>query len=163
MSPRLKFSLLALALALLSVARAELKVGDAFPSLAAAQLVGDTPDLAGKVAVVDFFASWCGPCKVSLPVYAKLYTDYAAKGVVIVAVGIDDTAAKHDAFVKKLALPFPTPNDRAKKLVSIVEVPTMPTSYVLGRDGRVRFVHVGFHGAESARALRQQLDALLAE
>ena len=162
-SPKFILLLGALVLALPAAASAQVKTGDMFPSLAAANLTGTVPDLAGKIAVVDFFASWCAPCKASLPVYAKVHADYAAKGVVMVAVGIDETAALHDAFVKKLALPFPTPNDRAHKLVSVVQVPTMPTSYVLGRDGRVRYIHIGFHGAESEKALRQQLDTLLAE
>jgi hypothetical protein len=62
-----------------------------------------------------------------------------------------------------LAPAFPVVHDRSQRLVKAVAVPTMPTSYLLGRDGRVRFVHRGFHGERSARELRAQIETLLAE
>jgi len=113
--------------------------------------------------VVDFWASWCAPCKASFPALAKIQTDYAARGVVIVAVSMDKKESDYAAFVKKWSPPFAVVRDRTQQLASTVDVPTMPSSYVLGRDGRVRFVHQGFHGAETDRELRAQLDQLLAE
>jgi thiol-disulfide isomerase/thioredoxin len=153
--------------AILSPARAEVKVGDAFPSLAAAGLVslagGDLPATGGKVVLVDFWASWCAPCKASFPTMASLHQNYASRGLVIAAVGIDEKAAAAVAFVKKLAPPFATLHDRNQTLVKQVVVPTMPTTYLVGRDGRVRFVHEGFHGERTDRELRQHLETLLAE
>lgn len=153
--------------AALGPARAEIKAGDTFPALASADLAplagGELPATAGRVVLVDFWASWCAPCKASFPMMAKLHQEYAARGLVIAAVGIDEKASAAAAFVKKLAPPFPTVHDRTQKLVRQVEVPTMPTSYLIGRDGRVRFVHVGFHGESTERDLRQQIDRVLAE
>ena len=65
--------------------------------------------------------------------------------------------------MKKLAPPFATLHDRTQTLVKQVVVPAMPTSYLIGRDGRVRFVHEGFHGETTDRELRQHIEALLAE
>lgn len=158
-------SVLALLLGLLPAnARAALKVGDSFPSLATAGLTGGAaPATQGKVVMVDFFASWCGPCKESFPDYARLYNDYAPRGVVFVAVSVDENAAAYAAFVKKLHPPFPALLDSGQHLVSQVKVPTMPTSYLMGTDGRVRFMHEGYHGRDSDRELRKELDTLLAE
>ena len=147
----------------LSSAWAGVKTGDLFPRLDPACLSGDVPALAGQVVVVDFFASWCAPCKASIPALSKLQTDYAARGVIVVGIGIDEQAAKHAAFVAKLAPRFVTLHDREQRLVSAVEVPTMPTSFVLGRDGRVRAVHVGFHGVSTDHELRAEIEAALAE
>ncbi len=155
---------LLLAVALLATAaRAEMKPGDAFPSLAAAGLSGSVPATGGRVVLVDFWASWCAPCKSSFPVYAKLQADYAARGLVIVAVSVDEDPDAYAAFVKRLRPPFATVLDRSQHLVSQVNAPTMPTCYLVGRDGRVRFVHVGFHGDDTGRELRRQIDELLAE
>lgn len=163
-SRNLILSLTVASLLALAPLRAEVKAGDAFPALAEAGLTGGAvPATAGKIVVVDFWASWCAPCKASFPALAKIQTDYAARGVLIVAVSVDEKAANYAAFVKKWAPPFAVVHDQSHRLASTVDVPAMPSSYVLGRDGRVRFVHQGFHGAATDRELRDQLDQLLAE
>ena len=78
-------------------------------------------------------------------------------------VGIDEKPAAAADFVRKLAPPFATLHDREQKLVRQVVVPAMPTSYLVGRDGRVRVVHTGFHGDATARELRREIETLLAE
>jgi thiol-disulfide isomerase/thioredoxin len=162
--PALPFVLLFLALLFGSVAQAEIKTGDTFPALANAGLTGGAlPATTGQVVLVDFWASWCAPCKASFPAMAKLHADYRSRGLVIVAVSVDDKLAAYETFVKKLAPPFVTVLDREKKLVREVSVPTMPTSYLIGRDGKVRFLHQGFHGAETDRKVREQIETLLSE
>lgn len=147
--------------------RGEVKAGDRLPPLAVAGMVnlagGDLPVLAGQVVLVDFWASWCAPCKASFPALARLHRAYASRGLVIVAVGIDEKPPAAVAFWKKMAPPFATLHDREQRFVQAVGVPTMPTSYLLGRDGAVRFVHEGFHGDATERALQQQVESLLSE
>ncbi len=158
-------------LAALVVAGASLRgaiaPGDRFPELTGddlPRLAGEAlPERTGRVVLVDFWASWCGPCKASFPVLDQLHRDYAAKGLVVVGVGVDEKPAAAADFVRRLAPTFPVVHDRSQRLVRAVAVPTMPTSYLLGRDGRVRFLHRGFHGERSARELRAQIEALLAE
>ncbi|MFA5058468.1 MAG: TlpA disulfide reductase family protein [Opitutaceae bacterium] len=147
-----------------AAAFAGVKVGDAFPALDAAGLSGgELPATSGKIVLVDFCASWCAPCKASFPAYAKLYADYAPKGLIIVAVSVDQDQAAYQAFVKKLKPPFVTLRDAKQQLVNEVNVPTMPTCYLLGTDGRVRFVHEGYHGEESEQEIRKEIDTLLTE
>lgn len=158
--------ILCVSLALLSsamFARAEIKAGDAFPALANAGLNGPLPATAGEVVLVDFWASWCAPCKASFPAMAKLHAELAPRGLVIVAVSVDEKESAYAAFVKKLAPPFAVVHDRTHALVQQVAVPTMPTSYLLDRAGRVRFVHSGYHGDETDRQLRREIETLLAE
>lgn len=153
--------------ALAVAAHADIKAGDRFPPLAGAKLVnlagGDLPATEGKVVLVDFWASWCGPCKASFPVMAQLHQDYAGRGLVIVAIGVDEKPAAATAFWRKLKPPFATLHDASQSLVKSVGVPTMPTSYLVGRGGQVRFVHQGFHGDVTERELRKQIEALLGE
>ena len=165
--PKLRLLLASVVLAALPSLRAQIKVGDTFPTLDAGSLVslsgGALPATAGKVVLVDFWASWCAPCKASFPALAKLHQELSARGVVVLGVSIDEKPAAAAAFIKRLSPPFVTVHDRDQKLVKQVVVPTMPTSYLVGRDGKVRFVHEGYHGDATDRLLRQHLEALLAE
>ncbi len=143
---------------------AQVAPGGDFPPLAAAGLTGGSlPDTAGKVVLVDFWASWCAPCKASFPVYAQLNAAYSGRGLVIVAVSVDEKPSAYTAFVARLKPPFATLHDSAQKLVREVQVPTMPTSYLVDRAGKVRFMHAGFRGDETERELRKEIEGLLGE
>lgn len=136
------------------------------PALSGATLSGETMDLAalrGQVVLVDFWASWCAPCKASFPALAKIHTDLSPKGLMVAAVSIDEKPAAAVAFAKKLAPPFLTLHDREQKLVKQVVVPTMPTTYLVDRTGKVRFMHEGYHGDATDKQLRQEIETLLAE
>ncbi len=116
----------------------------------------------GKVVLVDFWATWCEPCKVALPLYRKLYGELRDRGFEVVAVSVDDGDEAVRAFLAREPLPFPVLRDPGGTLAESLSVAEMPTSFVLGRDGRVRARHDGFDsGVEPA--LRRQLEALLKE
>lgn len=142
---------------------AAVKVGDVFPAWSAHAIEGAVPDTAGKVVMVDFWASWCAPCKASFPVYAALQRELADRGLVVVAVSVDKNVKDFDAFVRRLAPGFATVRDAKQTLVADVTVPVMPTSYLIDRQGFVRFVHTGYHGESTARELRRDLELLLEE
>jgi thiol-disulfide isomerase/thioredoxin len=159
------FSLAAgLSLASPALAGAAVGIGDVFPPLVSAGLAGGTlPDTAGKVVLVDFWASWCAPCKASFPAYGRLNAEFAPRGLVIVAVSVDEDASAYESFVRKFSPPFLVALDKGQNLVRAVQVPTMPTSYLIDRKGRVRYAHPGFRGAATEQALRREIEALLSD
>lgn len=161
MKSRLNVGLLACLFAVLSPARAELSVGDPLPDLTAA--AGTMPPTVGRVVLLDFWASWCAPCKASFPVFAELQREYQARGLLIVAVSVDEKSAAYEGFIRRHVPPFTTLHDRRQALVRAVKIPAMPTSYLFGRDGRLRSIHAGFHGRTTADELRRQIEALLQE
>ena len=146
--------------AFLAVA-APLKEGDAFPNLNQFGLEGTVPDIHGKVVIVDFFASWCHPCQESFPVMEELYQQYAGKGLVIIAVNVDKNKADMDDFLKTHPATFVILRDASNKLVSQVKIPTMPSSFLLDRDGKIHAFHRGFKGDETKKKYTEEIEALL--
>lgn len=142
---------------------AAVRIGDAFPSLAAPGMEGAAPGTRGRIVLVDFWASWCAPCRESFPAYARLERDFAARGLVIVAVSVDQSPEAYAAFLRKFQPPFATLRDRGQALVRTVDVPAMPSCYLLGRDGRVRYIHPGFRSGKTDRELRHEIESLLNE
>jgi thiol-disulfide isomerase/thioredoxin len=160
----LKPFLLGLGLVLAATAgRAQVRTGAVFPTLAPAAFEGVLPPTADRVVLVDFWASWCAPCRASFPAYARLQAAYGSRGLVILAISVDQSPVDFAAFVRRQHPPFATVRDRGQALVAAVDVPVMPTSYLLGRDGTVRFIHAGFHGEATERDLRREIDGLLGE
>ncbi|HAM73996.1 MAG TPA: thiol:disulfide interchange protein [Verrucomicrobiales bacterium] len=139
-----------------------LKEGDAFPELASFPIEGKLPDsLKGKVVVVDFWASWCGPCKESFPVMEELQGRFGKQGLVILAVNVDESRGAMDEFLKDHPATFNIVRDAKKKLVSQVNIQSMPTSFVLNGEGKIVSVHKGFHGAETRKAYVKEIEDLL--
>jgi thiol-disulfide isomerase/thioredoxin len=138
------------------------EAGDRFPELGAFALEGDVPACDGKVVLVDFWASWCGPCKQSFPVLDALTAEYGARGLVVLGVSVDEEAAAMERFLERHPVEFATVRDVEHKLVAACAVEAMPTSFLIDGQGVVRFVHRGFRGAESAKELREHIEQLLA-
>jgi len=154
---------LALGLALTLPARAQVKAGQPFPALSGHSLEGTLPDITGKVVLVDFWATWCAPCKASFPAYSELQREFADRGFILLAVSIDKTAAPYDEFLQRFKPSFRTVRDGAQKLVAEVRAPAMPTSYLIDRRGIVRSVHSGFHGDATLKTLHEEITRLLEE
>lgn len=146
----------------LVTARADLKVGDPLPDLAACKLAGQLPKpLAGKVVLLDFWASWCDTCAESFPVMDDLQKKYGAANLVIIAVNVDDSQSDMDSFLKTHPVSFATLRDAHQYLGDKVNVSALPTSFLFGRDGKVAFIHGGFHGPESRQRYEQEISGLL--
>jgi thiol-disulfide isomerase/thioredoxin len=163
MSSRAKGILAAIGALCAGAAAAQVKPGDAFPPLVAAAFDGALPPTDGRVVLVDFWASWCAPCQESFPAYARLEGEFAPQGLVILAVSVDQVPAAFAGFVRRQRPPFATVRDRGQSLVRRVEIATMPSCYLLGRDGTVRFIHAGFYGSRTENELRREIGMLLRE
>lgn len=104
----------------------------------------DIADYRGKVVYLDFWASWCGPCKQSFPFMAELRQQYAGKGLTVVTVNLDKSPAQAAAFLKKVGVTLPVTYDSAGTIAKQYGVKDMPTSLIIDRAGKIRFTHKGF-------------------
>ncbi len=132
-------------------------------SLAEYELAGDAPELEGKVTLIDFWASWCAPCKAAFPEMEKLYQKFGDEGFQIIAVSVDQKANLMERFLAKQKPSFPTPHDAGQRLVKEAGIQVMPSSFLVDQSGVVRFTHEGWHGKKSVESLTDQIQTLLAE
>ena len=119
-------------------------------------------DFKGKVVLVDFWASWCAPCKTSFPALDALYREYEPRGLQVLAVNIDERRRDADAFLA----------DRPHHLLVLFDpkgasplafgVKGMPSSFLIDKSGTIRFTHMGYSGNVDA-SYRQEITQLLAE
>lgn len=99
----------------------------------------------GKVVYIDFWASWCGPCRESFPWMKKMQQQYGKDGLVIIAINVDQDKKLADKFLSEFKPEFNVLFDKDGKLAEDFKVSSMPSSYVLDREGKPRFKHKGFH------------------
>lgn len=151
-----------LAIASVGISSAKPEVGKAIPKLSGLLPGAAIPQTAGKVVLVDFWASWCAPCKASFPSFNRLHQKYAAKGLVIVGIGVDEDAAKYQAFASKQKVAFTLVHDSKHKAAAFFAPSTMPTSYLVDRKGIIRYIHTGFKGAKTEAEYAKQIEELLA-
>ena len=97
--------------------------------------------LKGKVVYLDFWASWCGPCRDSFPWMEAMHKKYAAQGLEIIAVNLDQEPELAQKFLKQYAPDFRIEYDAKGEMAGQFGVDTMPTSFVIGRDGKARKKH----------------------
>ena len=138
------------------------ETGQAAPDidLPAGNVARKLADLQGKVVYVDFWASWCGPCKQSFPWMNAMQAKYAARGLQVLAINLDAKRADADKFLALNAAEFGLAFDSGAESAKRMGVKAMPTSVLVGRDGKVIRVHAGFRLDERA-ALEAQLAAAL--
>jgi len=110
--------------------------------------------LKNKVVYVDFWASWCPPCKESMPKYNTLYKKLKNRGVEFIGVNVDESAREGLEFMKKHPIKFPVVYDRGKKLISKLEVSMMPTAFIIDQQGNVHKVHEGFKAGDEKKIVR---------
>ena len=156
---------LAALLVLLPVAAsAEFKAGDPLPDLGSFRLEGKLPDeLKGRVILLDFWASWCAPCESSFPVMEGLAKEHAGRGLTVIAVSVDEKPENMQRFLKSVKASFTVVRDGEQRLVGAADVRAMPTSFLIDRAGRIRFVHAGFDREKTAREYAREIEQLLRE
>ncbi|MFN3416733.1 MAG: TlpA family protein disulfide reductase [Caldimonas sp.] len=116
----------------------------------------------GNVVLVNFWATWCGPCREEMPHLNRLYDKYRASGFTVLAVSIDDDPAKAASMASKLGLTFPVLFDAEKKVSRQYDLKAMPYTVIVDRDGRVRHLHRGYQSGYE-NTYDQQIRALLKE
>jgi peroxiredoxin len=144
-------------------AHAGAAVGKTAPTFTLPTLSGKTLSLSslrGQVVLLDFWAEWCDPCKRELPELERLAREWASRGVVVVGVNLDKQRDQARRLAESLGLTFDQALDPAGRIADAYDLPKMPTSYVLDREGVVRFIHEGFDGAADVARFREELNRL---
>ena len=139
------------------------RTGELAPTFALASAAGDTVDLArlrGRVVYVDFWASWCTPCKRSFPWMNELEVRYHDSGLTIVAINVDKRREDALRFLRDVPARFTVVFDAEGKTPAAFGVKGMPSSYLIDREGRVAAVEEGFHD-ERTTVIEQRIRALL--
>jgi cytochrome c biogenesis protein CcmG/thiol:disulfide interchange protein DsbE len=117
------------------------------PLVTVAQTPSPTFDLAeyqGKVVVVDFWASWCVPCRRSFPWLNDMHAKYAEQGLVVIGVNVDANQKDAAAFLEDYPAAFSIHYDTQAIMAKEFGVEAMPSSFVIGRDGQIKARHLGF-------------------
>jgi peroxiredoxin len=116
----------------------------------------------GQVVLVNFWATWCGPCRQEMPHLNRLYDKYRSAGFVLLGVNIDDDPRAAADLAAKLGVHFPVLLDTDKKVSRAYDMSAMPATLLIDRDGRVRHIHRGYRdGVE--RTYEEQVRGLLKE
>lgn len=114
----------------------------------------------GKVVIVDFWASWCKPCRQSIPWLNAMRTRYGADGLEVIGINVDAERADADRFLREVPIDFELVFDPRGELAKEFQVRGMPSSYVFDRDGKLVQTHIGFRDArkdENEAALKALL------
>lgn len=119
-------------------------------------------DQRGKVVLLDFWASWCDPCREELPYLDILQKTYGKRGFTVLAVNIDNKLENAEKFLDKYDIKLMPLWDQKKRVVSAYDVQTMPTTLIIDQRGWIRYLHNGFE-VEKFQVYKQQIERLLNE
>jgi peroxiredoxin len=138
------------------------KVGDKSPVASVRTIDGKDIKLEGQVVVLNFFATWCGPCMSEMPhLQQKLWEPLEKKGLVLVAVGREHTEAEVRAFKEKKKFTFAFAADPKREVFSKFATQSIPRCVVVGKDGRIKYQSMGYDEAEFEKlvaAVKHELD-----
>jgi peroxiredoxin len=98
----------------------------------------------GRVVLVNFWATWCGPCRQEMPHLNKLYEKYKSSGFVLLGVNVDDDTRQAAGVADKLGVKFPVLPDADKRVSRQYDLSAMPSTVLIDRDGKVRYLHRGY-------------------
>lgn len=114
----------------------------------------------GRVVMINFWATWCGPCRQEMPHLNSLYQKYKASGFVLLGVNVDDDTRNAAEVAAKLGVTFPVLLDTDKQVSRRYDLATMPSTVLIDRDGKVRYVHRGYLAGYEDTYDRQILELL---
>jgi peroxiredoxin len=116
----------------------------------------------GDVVLINFWATWCGPCRQEMPLLDELYTRYQRVGFNLLGVNIDDDSSRAMRMVDELGVHFPVLFDADKEVSKLYDVEAMPVTVLVDREGKVRHVHHGYKPGYEEKYL-DQIRSLLRE
>jgi peroxiredoxin len=160
----LTLGLLVTVFAVTSLASSGLE-GQVAPDFALKSSTGENLRLSeyrGNVVMINFWATWCGPCRQEMPLLDELYTRYERVGFRLLGVNIDDDSRRAMQMIEDLGVSFPVLFDTRKEVSKLYEVEAMPATVLVDREGNVRYVHHGYKPGYEDKYL-DQVRSLLRE
>ena len=139
--------------------------GQSAPDFALKSSTGENLRLSeyrGDVVMINFWATWCGPCRQEMPLLDELYTRYERVGFNLLGVNIDDDSRRAMQMIEELGVNFPVLFDARKEVSKLYEVEAMPVTVLVDREGNVRHVHHGYKPGYEDKYL-DQIRSLLRE
>jgi thiol-disulfide isomerase/thioredoxin len=112
--------------------------------------------LKGKPVLLDFWATWCGPCRKAMPAVDKMYQDFKEQGLVVLAVNSGEERALVDEFLKKTPMQYPAVLSGDSKILDAYHVSAFPTFVMIGRDGKIVAHAIGFDGEAKLREMAKK-------
>ena len=100
--------------------------------------------LKGKVVLINFWATWCGPCRKEMPLLEQIQKKYAPLGFTMLGVNVEEDTRLMDTFLKDVPVTFPVLLDPANGVSKLYDVSAMPSTVIVDRKGNVRFIHQGY-------------------
>jgi thiol-disulfide isomerase/thioredoxin len=141
-------------------------VGQPAPEFTLPTLQQDQPtslkQFAGKVIYLDFWASWCAPCRTSFPLLNKMHEKLKAQGFEVVGINLDEDKAAAEKFLKEFPVSFTVLRDAKGEWADKFVVESMPTSFIIDKKGVVQNIHHGF-ASDDIKELEEKVTKLLAE
>jgi peroxiredoxin len=149
----------------------------AAPAFASGDLTGPAPDftlpaqaantvqlskLRGQVVMINFWATWCGPCRTEFPLLDQLYKKYKPVGFTLLGVNVEDASADPESWLQTTPVTFPVLFDRKNDVTKLYGVSAMPTTVLVDRKGNIRWLHRGYKPGDENEYLNQ-IRALLRE
>lgn len=112
-------------------------------------------DLKGRVIYLDFWASWCKPCKKSFPFMNQLHQTYPPEHFKVIAINLDEFPEDAQKFLNALPAQFDIYTDPQKQLVDILKLPGLPVAYIIDREGNIKGRHIGFNERKKDKKIKQ--------
>ena len=137
---------------------AQLAVGEPAPDFALRSLGDQNLRLSehlGDVVVINFWATWCGPCRQEMPLLDEIYNKYKLAGLTLLSINIDDSAERAGEMAQTLKVTYPVLLDERKEVSRAYDVGSMPLTVLIDREGVVRYVSEGFKPGYEKRYTEQ--------
>ncbi|MCU7796837.1 MAG: TlpA family protein disulfide reductase [Candidatus Thiodiazotropha sp. (ex Semelilucina semeliformis)] len=101
-------------------------------------------ELRGQVVMINFWASWCGPCRQEMPILDQLYQRYEPMGFTLLGVNVEEDSAAAEKVLREIPVSFPVLYDSKNQVSENYQVRAMPSTFLIDRDGKVRYLHKGY-------------------
>ncbi len=119
-------------------------------------------ELTGNVVLINFWASWCGPCRQEMPLLNAIHNKYEPLGFTVLGVNVEEQVANAKSFIAERPVDFPILLDSKNRISKLYNVIAMPTTVVVDRDGKIRFIHQGYQSGDEVK-YRKMVKTLVRE